>query len=67
MSAPLFLVRGSPTAEELAAVLAVLTARSGAAAPGTAAPPVRSRWATPVLRGPVVAAPGGWRASALPR
>lgn len=66
MAAPLFLVTGAPTAEELAAVVAVLSARSGAGA-APAPPARRSLWATPALRGEVVAGPGAWRASALPR
>ena len=61
----LFLVRGEPTAEELAAVLAVLSARSAAVAPEPAAPR-RSLWSAPVLRGTVVPGLGAWRASALP-
>ena len=65
MTRPLFLVRGEPTPEELAAVIAVLTARSAAGSPAPAPPP-RSLWAAPVLRGPVVPGPGAWRAAALP-
>ncbi len=65
MSAPLFLVRGAPTAEELAAVVAVLQARGGAAP----SPPAAERplWGRPVLRAPLAPGPGAWRASALPR
>ncbi len=62
---PLFLVTGSPTAEELAAVVAVLSARSGTT-PAPARPAGRSRWATPRLRGPLAPGPGAWRAAALP-
>ncbi len=62
----LFLVRGEPTPEELAAVVTVLSARGGAAAPPPARAP-RSLWAAPVLRAPLVPGPGAWRASALPR
>jgi len=64
VSTPLVLVRGAPTAQELAAVLAVLAARSAAAPP---APANRPLWAVPVLRQPAVSGPGAWRASALPR
>ena len=62
-------VRGTPTAEELAAVVAVLTARSGqAAAPAAADPPPAQLWAAraPLLRRPVHPGPGAWRASGLP-
>ena len=69
MSAPT-LTGGNPTAEELAAVVAVLSAL-GQSAP--APEPVRSEWASPargvrrnadslILRGR-----GAWRASGLPR
>jgi hypothetical protein len=69
MTAPvLTVVTGQPTAEELAAVVVVLTARAGRAGPESApgAPPAwsaRSR----LMRAPVTAGPGAWRASALPR
>ena len=58
-------VRGEPTAEELAALVAVLSARSVAAAP--AAGP-RSAWADPARRLGLTArpGPGAWRRSALP-
>jgi hypothetical protein len=57
-------VRGDATAEELAALIAVLTAR-GSAEPDPE--PVRSLWARPSLRQPLTPGPGAWRASALPR
>lgn len=61
-------VRGSATAEELAAVVAVLSARP--AEPATAPPPPRpapSAWRRAYgLRRPVVPGPGAWRASGLP-
>jgi hypothetical protein len=60
-------VRGAPSAEELAALVAVVAAR---AASGTSDPPARrTAWNDParLTRGPVHARPGGWRASALPR
>ncbi len=53
--------------EELAAVVALLSAQS--AAPEPAPPPrPRSRWAArePLLRRPLAPGPGAWRASALP-
>jgi hypothetical protein len=58
-------VRGEPTAEELAALVAVLSARSVAAAP--AAGP-RSAWADPARRLGLTdrPGPGAWRRSALP-
>jgi len=65
VSAPLFLATGSPTPEELAAVVVLLTARSGAA-PAAPPAPVRSRWAAPLLRGPLTPGSGAWRASTLP-
>jgi hypothetical protein len=65
---PLFIVKGDATAEEVAALTAVL---QGIAAAGAApAPPrPRSEWAAPRrrLRSPLSPGPAGWRASALPR
>jgi hypothetical protein len=64
-------VRGDPTPEELAAVVAVVAARAAGAAAEAAAHAGRrrSRWGDParLVREPVRAQPGGWRASALPR
>ena len=68
-------LRGSPTAAEIAAVVTVLAARSvlnrrselaTASAPGAAS---RSEWSnrSPLLRSALVAGPGAWRASSLPR
>jgi Acyl-CoA carboxylase epsilon subunit len=57
-------VRGEPTASELAALVAVLATRS---VPAAAAPSVRSAWADPARRLRVGRpGPGGWRRSALP-
>ena len=58
-------VRGEPTAEELAALVAVLAARS--APPAPAAGP-RSAWADPARRLGLTSrpGPGAWRRSALP-
>jgi Acyl-CoA carboxylase epsilon subunit len=58
-------VRGQPTAEELAALVAVLAAASAAAAPP---PRPRSAWADPARRLGITARPGSgaWRRSALP-
>ena len=61
---------GHPSAEQIAAVLAVLSARAASA--GAGARPGesgRSEWSARyrLLREPLVRARGGWRASALPR
>ena len=60
-------VRGEPTAEELAALVAVVTAR--ATAGGGGGPARRTAWNDParLVRTAVHVAPGGWRASAMPR
>lgn len=64
----LAIVRGNPSAEQVAALVAVLAAR---ARPAAASPArnVRSEWSarSRLLRAPLVRGPGGWRASALPR
>ena len=64
--APLLrVVRGEPTLEQLAALTAVLATRAAAGSDDEPpAPP--SLWARPQLRAPLSAAPGAWRASALP-
>ncbi len=57
------IVRGEPSAEEVAALVAVLSARAGSAA---AAPePPRSAWGRPgsALRGTVPTHPSAWRES----
>jgi hypothetical protein len=60
------IVRGDPSAEQLAALVAVLAAASGAAEVPESTRD-ESRWAPPdrLVRAPL--APGGWWASALPR
>ena len=60
-------VRGEPSADELAALVAVLTTRSVSGA--ALAPPRRTAWNDParLVRQPVYAGPGAWRASGLPR
>ena len=65
---PLRLVRGDPTAEEVAALVAVLSSAGGGDDP-EAKPRPRSAWASraSLVRRPVSPGPGGWRASALPR
>ncbi|TDB75744.1 acyl-CoA carboxylase subunit epsilon [Micromonospora sp. KC723] len=65
---PLFrVVRGIPTAEELAALVGVVVARSRPAA--VPAPPTSSAWARSARAAAAntVAGPGAWRASGLPR
>ena len=57
-------VRGNPSPEELAALVAVVSTRGGAV---EEPPPARSLWAAPVLRRPLSPGPGAWRASSLPR
>lgn len=57
-------VRGAPTEEELAAVVAVLLSREPVATP---AKPPMSRWARSARPRVVARGPGAWRASALPR
>jgi hypothetical protein len=59
-------VSGDPTPEELAALVAVVGARSGAGTESEPAPP--SRWASraALLRRPLLSGPGAWRASGLP-
>jgi len=61
----LHVVRGQPTGEELAALVAVLAAR---AAPSTVDIPARSAWADPArrMRRPLRPGPSAWRRSALP-
>ncbi|MCW2587152.1 MAG: acetyl-CoA carboxylase biotin carboxyl carrier protein subunit [Frankiales bacterium] len=59
------LVRGTATPEELAAVVAVLAARSGGEVEQEEAAP-RSQWGAPQLRRPLPPpGPGVWQASAL--
>jgi hypothetical protein len=67
----LSVVRGDASAEEIAALVATLTAvaaaRSAAATPAEE-PPVTNSWNSRarLLRAPVHASAGGWRRSALP-
>lgn len=60
-------VKGDPTPQEIAALVAVLSAT--AAQPAEEPPPARSEWASPARRmRPVLRpGPGAWRASAWPR
>ncbi|TAK71269.1 MAG: acyl-CoA carboxylase subunit epsilon [Actinomycetota bacterium] len=61
------LVRGSATPEEIAALVAVVTAAARAPQPEPAAP--ASQWASPwrQVRRPLQVGPAGWWASTLPR
>jgi hypothetical protein len=63
------IVKGDPTPEEVAALVAVLSARAAGAAAAEKPAPRRSEWAGHErrMRRPVHPAPGGWRASAFPR
>ena len=61
----LTVVRGEPTPEQLAALTAVLAARS-AGGVGDAPAPDRPLWARPQLRTPLSPGRGAWRASGLP-
>jgi Acyl-CoA carboxylase epsilon subunit len=65
---PLLVIRGDASAEEVAALVAVLQAMAGSAAQHTSSPRP-SEWSAPRrrLRPPLAAGPGGWRASRLPR
>jgi Acyl-CoA carboxylase epsilon subunit len=58
-------VRGAPSPEELAALIAVVSSRGGAVEDE---PAPSSRWASreSLLRQPLPHGPGAWRASGLP-
>jgi len=64
----LSVVRGEPTAEELAALVAVIASRSAGETKRPAQPKV-SGWTDRAryVRGRLPHSPDGWRASALPR
>jgi hypothetical protein len=67
----LTVVRGNPSAEQIAALVAVLAARAASAvkAEGGSRAAVRSEWSarSRLLRAPLRPGSGGWRASARPR
>jgi hypothetical protein len=67
-SLALTVLAGQPTAEELAAVVVVLTAAGRPRAASPAPGPV-GQWASRsrVMRTTVTPGPGAWRASSLPR
>jgi len=60
------IVAGTPTDEELAALVGVLATRAAAPAPVL---PTRSRWRdrAALVGAPASPGPGAWRASGLPR
>ena len=62
----LTVVRGEPTAEQLAALTAVIAARASGGSESDERRPEPSLWATPVLRAPMSPGAGAWRASGLP-
>ena len=68
-AAVLKVVRGQPSAEELAALVAVIAGRAAGAVDEPAAAPKASGWTdrSRNMRSPGRPSPGGWRASALPR
>jgi hypothetical protein len=61
------IVRGNPTDEEVAALLAVVSTLRTPEEPS--GPPARSAWADRrnLVRAPLAHGPGAWRASAFPR
>jgi hypothetical protein len=65
----LAIVAGNPSAEQIAAVVTVLSARLRPADATWAGQATRSRWSarSRQLRAPLLRGPGAWRASALPR
>jgi hypothetical protein len=65
----LAIVAGDPSAEQIAAVVAVLSARIGPPERPGGGETARSVWSarSRLLRAPTTRSPGGWRASALPR
>jgi hypothetical protein len=68
VSAHLRIVRGNPTDDEVAALVAVVTSLD-TEAPDEPEQPVRSAWSDrrALLRAPLTHGPGAWRASGLPR
>jgi hypothetical protein len=61
-------VHGDASPEDVAALVAVLTARATSAQPVAPRPPRRSAWSerSRLVRRPLSPGPGAWRASALP-
>jgi acyl-CoA carboxylase epsilon subunit len=69
MEPRLTIVRGDPTAEEIAALVTVLNARLMPAIQTRVEVAPRSGWSSRsrMLRDPLSRGPGAWKASALPR
>jgi acyl-CoA carboxylase epsilon subunit len=66
----LTIAAGNPSADQIAAVVAVLSARArSGGSEARRGESGRTEWSARyrLLREPLVRAPGGWRASALPR
>ena len=61
----LTVVRGEPTPEQLAALIAVVSTRA-AVSSESAEPVPPSLWSRPQLRGPLSHGAGAWRASGMP-
>jgi Acyl-CoA carboxylase epsilon subunit len=61
-------IRGDASAEEIAALVAVLMARAAAVGEPEAPAPARSAWSerSRLVRQPLHPGPGAWRRSALP-
>jgi hypothetical protein len=66
---PLLVVKGDASADEVAALVAVLQGLAAAATTGGDAPKPRSEWSSHrrKVRTPLAPGRGGWRSSALPR
>jgi Acyl-CoA carboxylase epsilon subunit len=62
-------VHGSPSPEEIAALVAVLAAQAPAQGAASGRRILRNGWSerSRLLRAPLLRGPGGWRASGLPR
>jgi hypothetical protein len=67
-TADVIVLRGKPTAEELAAVTVVIDAVTAPTVPPVSGPPPRSLWAVRdrLVRPALRPGPGAWRASGLP-
>jgi len=63
------IVRGDPSPEQIAALVAVFAARAASAGAAGGRAVMRSEWSarSRLLRAPLPRGPGGWRASGLPR
>lgn len=63
------IVKGDPSAEEVAALVTVVAARTAGGTETESAPKTRSRWGDPAYAIRPVLSPGadGWRRSAFPR